>query len=69
MGSYQKDGIDKLVRPKSYALIMSKNPKKPFYTANIKNAQGKPNAATYKVNPDVYNRISRSPNSIRMRRH
>jgi hypothetical protein len=69
MGSYQKDGIDKLVRPKSFALIISTNPKKPFYTTDINRSKGRPNAATYRVDPKVFNRLSKSPPSIRTRRH
>ena len=69
MGSYEAPKVLKELETKGISQAWSNAPIIKFYDSQIKHAKKVPAAGHYKVTSEAINRLSRSPPSIRMRRH
>ena len=68
-GSYYKDSIDKLTRPKSFDVFVSKTPKQTFSDVFTKLKKFVPSPGTYKIETKTFDFVSRSPYTLKARRH
>ena len=69
MGSYEPQKAQKSLYKKEYSQQWDKGPVVKFYEHEIRRSKKVPSCSHYKVTADAFSRISRSPPSIRMKRH
>ena len=70
VGTYQSQPAYKYTLPrKGHSQKWTNTPKTRFYDFDIKRSKEVPGAGTYKVQPNVFKQLSRSPPSIAIRRH
>lgn len=68
-GSYYRDNMDKLTRPKSFDAFVSRTPKQTFSDIYTRMKKFVPSPVTYKLEAKVFDHVSRSPYTLKPRRH
>jgi hypothetical protein len=68
-GSYYKDNMDKLTRPKSFDVFVSETPKQTFSDVFTRMKKFVPSPGLYKIEPKAFDRITRSSYTLKSRRH
>ena len=69
MGSYDSTKAYKYTMKRGFSQKWDSGPVKKFYEIDIKRSKKVPSCSYYTVTNDAMNRLSKSPPSIRMRRH